>query len=85
MNYKQSYYQKNKEVIKARTKQRQIEEKELRNAPLATTQFCPDCRRKYIFDIKEIHHRRGCRYSKQQNHAIKDMSFILKGKFQISI
>jgi len=85
MNYRQSYYLLHKEAIKEKTKNRQVKQKELRNVPLAKSQFCPDCQRKYIIDIEEISHQRGCRYSKQQNHAIKDKAFILKGNFQISI
>lgn len=80
------YYEKHKEIIKARTKQRQIEERERRNIPLATCDFCEYCGRKYINDIYSIRHKCNCKYSNYTRKiSVNYVSFVIKGKFEISI
>lgn len=84
--YQQSYYERNKEALKEKAKQRWIEEKERRNLPLATIGKCEFCKRKYVNDIYSVRHKYGCKYSKNLQYMKHNfVSFVRKGEFKISI
>lgn len=81
-----NYYQQHKDNIKQKTKQRQIEERERRNIPLATCEFCEYCGRKYINDINSIRHKYWCRFSySSRKLPLNYVSFVIRKVFEISI